>query len=450
MSRVLRACLVSVLFLLAAAPAQAAQSAAFGKPVKVTPPGGGGYEPAVVAGPFGDIFVTAHKENAEDALAPDSGSQSGTRSSSWAWVSVDGGRSFTDIPGLPLNAENRWVGDEGDLSIDGANHLYFVDTNVTDDNLTRWSIRGPGLGGIGIDYTRPLMPTAQPVDDRPWITSHSSSSVFYFGNEGDKTTYPLGTGAKGSGMGRYTVYQSYDGGASFSLTGYTLPDSGWCRPAADPRAGSAYVYAVCTNDGGSNDITDSCPCDPGIIWAYVSSDNGHTFSRHQVGTYEALDGTTSWPTVAIGPRGDVWALYVNGILDKNGNTVENRLLLFHSTDHGATWTRQDITPLRGRYHYSWLSISPDGRFLGVGLYYRPDNSSPWRVYGAIWRPGGRPSLVSLDPANPVAPANREAPGDLLGSAFNADGTLDVVWTRDVVVTPAATLFRDIYFARSTP
>jgi hypothetical protein len=449
-SRVLRASLFLLLATLAVVPAQAASSVAFSAPVKVTPAGGGGYEPAVYAGPFGDIFVTAHKENAEDALAPDSGSQSGTRSSSWAWASVDGGKTFTDIPGLPLNAENRQVGDEGDLALDNANHLYFVDTNVVDDNLTRWTVAGPGLAGIHIDYTRPLIPTAQPVDDRPWITAHGSSGVFYFGNEGDKTTYPLGSGQKGSGPGRYTEYASYDGGSSFNFTGYTLPDSGWCRPAADKLPGSPYVYAFCTNDGGSNDTTDNCPCDPGTLWAYVSSDNGHTFTRHKAGTYEALDSTTSWPTLAIGPRGDIWALYVDGILDKSGNTVANRLLLFHSTNHGSTWSRQDITPVPGRYRYSWLSISPDGRFLGVGLYYRPNNSSPWHVYGAIWRPGARPSLVSLDPTHPVAPANREAPGDLLGSSFNADDTLDVVWTRDVVVTPAATLFRDIYFARSLP
>ncbi len=37
----------------------------------------------------------------------------------------------------------------------------------------------------------------------------------------------------------------------------------------------------------------------------------------------------------------------------------------------------------------------------------------------------------------------------MGSYFNPDGTLDVVWTRDVLrLDDVATLERDIYFARS--
>ena len=71
--------------------------------------------------------------------------------------------------------------------------------------------------GVGVD--------SEPVDDRPWVTAHGDGHVFYFGNEGDKTF-----------GGRYTVYQSYDGGRTFNSLGTVLPDSGWCRPAADHGA----------------------------------------------------------------------------------------------------------------------------------------------------------------------------------------------------------------------
>src|SRR5205814_4676187 len=102
-----------------------------------------------------------------------------------------------------------------------------------------------------------------------------------------------------------------------------------------------------------------------------------------------------------------------------------------------------------RYRYGWLAVSFDGTSLGIGTYYRPNNDSPWRVYGAIFAPGGKPHLISLDQANPVAPADAEAPGDLMGSYFNPDGTLGVVWTRDVQrLDGVATLERDIYYARS--
>ena len=115
-----------------------------------------------------------------------------------------------------------------------------------------------------------------------------------------------------------------------------------------------------------------------------------------------------------------------------------------------------ITPSRGgaavvqRVRYAWLSVSPDGKKLGLGVYYRPNNNSAWRVYGSIFAPGAKPTLVSLDQNNPVAPASAsQAPGDLMGSHFNPDGTLGVVWTRDVLrADGVATLERDIYYARS--
>src|SRR5436190_4410786 len=228
--------------------------ASFGQPVQVTPDLGYGYEPSLVVDPYGNIFATAHKENWQLVLGPDPNSPTFTRSMSWAWTSVDGGKTFVDIPGLTaLSLEQHQFGDEGDMAFDDASHLYYVDTNVVDDTITRWSVTGPGLSNMTLDHTRPLIPSAQLVDDRPWVTAHLDGHVFYLGNEGDKVTYPLGQGTgSGFGPGRYTVYRSTDGGLTFDPLGYTLKDSGWCRPAAAPS--SQYVYAVCGNDGGSNDV----------------------------------------------------------------------------------------------------------------------------------------------------------------------------------------------------
>ena len=432
---------------------------AFGPPVKVTPELGYGYEPTVIVDRFGNIFSTAHKENWQLVLAPDINSPTYTRSMSWAWVSVDGGHTFDDIPGLTsLSLEQHEFGDEGDMAFDDANHLYYVDTNVADDTFTRWSVSGAGLQNISLDFTRPLVPSAQLVDDRPWVTAHGNGHVFYLGNEGDKVTYPLGQGTgSGFGPGRYTVYSSYDGGQTFDNLGYTLKDSGWCRPASDHIAGSPYVYVVCGNDGGSNDVYT--PNNPkGTLYAYVSADDGHTFERYVVGSYNSTDSTFSWPTVNVAPDGSIWALYVDALdvtdcgTDITGVTtcdpVTNRLLLYHSVDHGRTWKGQDITPGRGRYEYAWLAISADGKKLGVGVYYRPNLTSPWLVYGSVFRPGQKPVLTSLDPYNPVAPASAsEPPGDYMNSYFNPDGTLNVIWTRREL-TVGTTLLRSIYFARS--
>lgn len=416
---------VGALVLLGSAGA-ATSGPSFGPPVKVTPAGGHGYEPAVYTDHYGNIFATAHKENWQLALAPDLNSPTFTRSMSWAWASSDGGRSFADLPGLtPLSAEQHDVGDEGDMALDDANHLYFVDTNVTDVTFTRWTVHG--LGQYTLDAHRPLLPAGEPVDDRPWVTAHGDGHVFYFGNEGDKDTY---------GPGRYTVYQSYDGGQTFATLGTNLPDSGWCRPAADHRAGSPYVYAFCTNDEG-------------VLYAYVSSDDGHTFVRHVMGSYNAADGTQSWPTGEVAPDGSLWVLYVDGATDASGATVSNTLRVFHSTDHGTTWTSRDVTPVAGRYEYGWLSVSPDGRKLGVGVYYRPDNATDWHVYGSVFGTNAKPKLTLLDPVSVQAAQCADAPGDLMGSAFNPDGTLSVVWTRNTDPTTCGTVtVRDIYYARS--
>jgi hypothetical protein len=453
--------LVASLVFLGISGAGGAATTSFEPPVKVTPDLGFGYEPATVVDRYGNIFVTAHKENWQLVLGPDANSPTYTRSMSWAWTSVDGGKTFGDIPGLTsLSIEQHEFGDEGDLAFDDANHLYFVDTNVADDTIARWSVTGAGLTNMKLDFTRPLIPAAQLVDDRPWVTAHGNGHVFYLGNEGDKVTYPLGRGTgSGFGPGRYTVYRSIDGGQTFDSLGYTLKDSGWCRPAADHAPGSQYVYVVCGNDGGSNDVFT--PNNPkGTLYAYVSSNDGLTFERYVVGHYDSTDSTFSWPTVSVAPDGSIWALYVEAKqttdcgTDLFGSTTcdpaTNRLMLYHSTDHGQTWTGKDITPARGRYEYGWLAVSPDGSNLGVGIYYRPNDTSDWRVYGAIFKPWQKPALVSLDQAHPVAPASRsEAPGDLMGSYFNPDGTLGVVWTRVVQsVDGVATLTRDIYYARS--
>ena len=235
------------------------------------------------------------------------------------------------------------------------------------------------------------------------------------------------------------MHASYDGGLTFDSVGVGLPDSGWCRPAADHKAGSLYVYAACTSDTGK-------------LYSYASSDDGHSFTRYDIGTYNNDDGSQSWPTIQVAPDGSVWVLYVDSTdMGDGGVPNTNRIFLFHSTTHGKTWTRQEITPVRGRYEYAWLSLTPDGKKMGMGVYYRSNNSLPWLVAGATWATGSKirtSDFVSLDPDHPVAPAEKtDAPADLMGSYFFPDGKLGVVWTRYVLWTDVATLERDIYFAK---
>src|SRR6266852_3825578 len=153
--------IVSLLLIIAPTKTSAIGGTAFGPPVKVTPELGYGYEPTVVVDRFGNIFATAHKENWQLVLAPDINSPTYTRSMSWAWVSTDGGHTFDDIPGLTsLSLEQHQFGDEGDMAFDDAGHLYFVDTNVADDTVTRWSVAGPGLRLIMLPVRHTFMLSA--------------------------------------------------------------------------------------------------------------------------------------------------------------------------------------------------------------------------------------------------------------------------------------------------
>lgn len=404
----------------------------FAAPVKVTPDGGYGYEPTVIADKFGNLYATAHKENWQLVVGPDERSTAGARSMSWAWWSRDNGKTWVNLPTGPFDAYSANFGDEGDMATDSAGNVYFADTNVHDITFTAW--HATGRGEVEFLHHLPLSGFGEPLDDRPWITAHGDGDVYYLGNVGNKTAYPAGQpplggdGSGANGPGRYTVYASHDHGRTWDHTGFTLKDSGWCRPSADHR--SKYVYVICGDDGSQ-------------IYSYVSPDRGKTWKRYEVDEYEAAT-TDSYPTVVVAKDGSIWALHVQR--DPDDDTLEI-IKLYHSTNHGKTWKKQNITPKDGRFVYAWLGVSPDGKKLGMGTYYRGDNADPWKVYGAVWTPGKRPVLTSLDSTPVTAPAAANPPGDYLTANFSPDGKLNVVWTRNLNGggPPGG---RDIYFARS--
>ncbi len=427
-----------------------AKAAKFGAPVKVTPDLGFGYEPTVISDKYGNLFATAHKENWQLAVGPDGRATTQNRSMSWAWWSKDNGKTWANLPTGPGEAFSHNFGDEGDMASDDAGYTYMVDTNVADITFTAW--KASGKGEVAFSNHLPLAVFAEPVDDRPWVTAHGDGVVLYIGNEGNKTHPSAGkppTGGDGSpanGNGRYTAYMSYDHGSTWDHLGFQLADSGWCRPAADHKAGSKYLYVLCGNDKDT-------------MYSFVSADDGKTWKRYVMGHYfdapSSANFVDSYPTVQVAKDGSIWAMHTSADEDDPKNV--EIITLYHSTNHGKTWKKQVITPKRGKYVYTWLSVSPDGKRLGMAAYYRGSTKSPWKVYGAIWKPGAKPVLTSLDDAHPVAAANVDnPPGDYLTANFSPDNKLNIVWTRIVtrldVDDPSGevprTIERDIYFARS--
>jgi len=457
----------------------------FGTPVRLpTFKSCGGYEPGIALDRFGNIFVTAHKQNHCDAVALDPMAPAGVRAQSWLWTSTDG-VNFVEMPGLanlPADPGSLDVGDEGDIALDDANHFYFVDTKVADDSFARWTVTGLGTKKMTQDIHRPVVPSLMPVDDRPWVVAHGSNTVLYAGNEGDKDTYNVGAtanGCTGTGIlppqpgqqqqppgGRYTVFLSHDAGATFDPVGCTLPDSGWCRPAADHTPGSPYLYMLCTNDAGA-DYEVNTPGDPGFtagtLYSYVSADDGATWQRYRVDSYNSdLPGggatnDINWPQAVVAKDGSVYALFNDPVTgtDSSGNRikVDSRLHLYHSTDHGRTWAKQDVTPTNeGLIRYSWVDVAPDGKTIGIGYETHATVDGNWHVYAGISpKFGSAPTYVLVDPVE-TAPAGDFNFGDFFEVGFDNLGRLNVVYTRCVDLVPGDDttdcLNSDVYFARS--
>ncbi|HEV2889413.1 MAG TPA: sialidase family protein [Frankiaceae bacterium] len=467
MKRVLvAACALTAAAAALAAPTSAAPARGprFGEPVLLTTDEAfGGYEPSIVVDRWNNVVVTAHKQNHNLVVSPDSRATTKVRNMSWIWWSKDH-KAFSNMPGLtPAQEQNHVFGDEGDLATDDTGHVYFVDTSVVDNSFSRW--KASGNGKLVLETVRPVGPFGEPVDDRPWIAAHGDGVVMYLGNQGDKMTYPGGQVQAGDGPaygpGRYTVYMSYDHGDTFDPLGVTLNDSGWCRPTADKRRGSKMLYVVCTNDGGANDVTTN-PGEPGFekgtLWSYVSADDGRTWTRYQMGTYSAGDPWSTYPSVAIGRDGTVYALYNDNTHQGECNVVKqntftcddniksSHLILYTSRTQGRTWTRQEVTPNKGLVRYSWIDVAPNGT-LGIAYYHRPNTTSDWHLMAATARPG-KPFVAAQVSSKPVATSLFSSPfGDFFQCAFGPDSKLNIAWTSMDTDLGFEGLNSDIYYAR---
>jgi len=140
-------------------------------------------------------------------------------------------------------------------------------------------------------------------------------------------------------------------------------------------------------------LTSACGNDTSSVYSYVSSDDGRHWQRYTIDDYMPAN-TDSYPTVVVANDGSIWALHVS----KNEDDASlETMKLYHSTNHGKTWSKQVITPRAGDFVYTWLGVAKDGR-LGMASYFRADKSQPWKVYGSIWKPGQPRNSISRSTA----------------------------------------------------
>lgn len=400
--------------------------ARFDEPVLLTPIGGvGGYEPAVLVDKSDNIWVTAHKNYQSTVASPDTASPTGTRNSSWLWVSKDG-KSFGNPPGATsLQEQNALPGVEADLAVDAAGNVYFADLNLATQTLSQWGVKGSKLAK---QHTT-VLPIAELADDRPWIAAGTAGTVLVSSHPGS-TSSDLGenTGGNGFGPGDTAVTVSRDGGRTLrTLRPYTLKDSGFCRPWVDKTPGSKKMLMLC--DQTQQKIQ---------TYAFTSSDLGVTWTR-QILALKANDPSNTPPFFSIGQaaNGTLHALYARSKSTTNPdpleaanlapNLVSSQLTLMTSKDMGRTWSYQDITPGKGVWQQASLAVSKSGT-VGVVSYFRAAAGKPWTVRAGTFTPGKKLQMTELNPGRFAAAAGLTVPqGDFIQGAFDSKNRFNVAW-----------------------
>ena len=306
-----------------------------------------GYEPSIAANSEGVLYYTAHK-NLDDKSSWD-------YLASWFFVSKDNGKTWYS-PDEPFPRGAVWqtyVGDEGDIAIDGRDNVYFIDTYLFDNHLHVWSHPDQYEYSVRIQKTTGL-------DDRPWIAA-----------QGDGICHYLGNNAVEVGGGRYWYYRSTDGGRIWTA-GEPVPGNGWGLIDADRNGNHVYIISE-TDVGREADIV-----------VYVSDDQGQTWDWNNPVVIAHRNGSgRQYPVISTHGDGIVWALW-NDATD--GVEKGNKIYAGRSTDYGQTWEHWNITPFQGFMDYPTINCGPDGS-VAVAFYATDrlpvDDESEWYLYGAM-------------------------------------------------------------------
>ena len=333
-----------------------------------------GYEPSISMTSNGNLFVTAHKDlrwgGESNPFFPVLGGepgpwyacQSGQKTSwdywaSWLWASFDNGTTwqhgdgFEPTPGNSFTANyiaggSECLGDEGDISVDAEDNVYYLDTTLEDN---WWHI----LSSNGTEYetlTCQRMNTMA-ADDRPWVAAQGDGIIHYLGNSG--ASPPECTGD----VGRYWYYHSEDGGLTFSQC-YAVP-GGWSTIASQKHGSYVYIAQEDADTAtGSIVIRTS-----GEFGRGTGLTDGSWSEPQEIGERKGNcpEGYPVVNTNEIGTVAVVWADCPNG----GTGAWEMRLAI--SYDYGDNWSTWDISHINGIQMYPFLSIS-DNNVVAIAFY----------------------------------------------------------------------------------
>lgn len=397
--------------------ALAGSTTEFESPTRVNPPGNYGYEPSVSVDEYGTAYVTAHKASVTNEE---------TRLQSWFWYSTDGD-TWYDVPS-PADVDNKAYAFEGDIAIDDAGMVYFIDTYAGDNHIHRWKTMP---SGPVYDLTKPVMGSTA-VDDRPWLRSHGDGVLYYLGNNG--------TSVSDSDLdeGRIWFYRSTDGGLSWSL-GDAIPTGNYCS-LAESAADDQTVY-VASPVGEKPDRLD----------VFTSHDRGRTWERSTAGSYEV---TSSDPFPVWSATDAAGNAYHHWIDDDNTDAVPGTVNLSRP-DGDDGWETLDVTPFEGTFSKPWVGAGSEGvvalLFYGSAEVELGD-STKWYPYVLVTPDATKTKpkwdLVRL--TDEPAGTTPTAPGHMSEVAVGPDDRIHVTFQREVddttISDPTATYNCNIFYA----
>jgi len=308
-----------------------------------------GYEPGIASDSTGALYMTAHKNLDDKTTWP--------YLASWFLMSLDQGQSWVS-PSEPRIRGNWWktfLGDEGDIAVDAADNVYFVDTYLLDNHIHVFRDQGVWDHSVRIQKSTGL-------DDRPWIAGQANGVLHYLGNNGAEVA-----------GGRYWYYRSENQGLTWTA-GDPVPGNGWAHIDAERTGDHVYVVSESEVDA------------PADILVYVSENQGRTFDFSNPVVVAHRDGPgREYPVVTAGDNGLVYVLWNDA-----SDGIENgtRLFVGVSDDFGKTWNTTEVTPFKGFLDYPTINAGPDGR-LAVAFYGTTDlpvsGNSTWYLYAGMQR-----------------------------------------------------------------
>ncbi len=373
-----------------------------------------GYEPGIAVDSQGALYYTAHK-NLDDKGSWD-------YLASWFFISTDNGNTW-ESPTDPFPRGALWqtyLGDEGDIAVDGMDNVYFVDTYLIDNHIHVWSDQGVYQYSVRVQKTTGL-------DDRPWITAQNNGIVHYLGNNAVEVN-----------GGRYWYYRSTNGARTFSLA-EPVPGNGWAH--IDCERNGDHVYIVSESDTG----------DSADILMYVSDDQGVTWNWNDPILIGQRDGPgRQYPIVSAIDGGTVWVLWNEA---KDGVDNGTKIFVGRSLDFGQTWETWNITPFKAFIDYPTINVGPDGSFAAA-FYATEDlpvsRDSEWYLYGAmdLQASGDEPSLnfSRADPDPCYVGSDLHALHDFFEIVIGPDKALNIAYQYYVGPENGRS---DMYFVRGT-